>query len=244
MKTTLFLSAVLIGTAAFSTASAEAVDPKRLSEIVRVLASDEFQGRSPGTEGETKTINYLVESFRSLGLEPGGERGGWTQEVPLLRTQLETPRTLQMTIKGKSRPLVQTKDIYLSTVQDSQTATIDDAPLVFVGYGVTAPERQWDDYKGVDLRGKVAVYLINDPDFSAPADEAVAGKFGGRRMTYYGRWTYKFEEASSSSCRVPPTRARCSAWTRFPSSPPAMPRRRSSTTCRGRIWRRCWPSRT
>lgn len=196
MKMTLALSAVLIGTAAFSTASSESVDPKRMSEIVRVLASTEFQGRSPGTEGETKTVNYLVETFRSLGLEPGGERGGWTQEVPLLRTQLETPRTLQVTIKGKPRPLVQTKDIYLSTVQDSQTAAIDNAPLVFVGYGITAPERQWDDYKGVDLRGKVAVYLINDPDFSAQSDEAVAGKFGGRRMTYYGRWTYKYEEAA------------------------------------------------
>jgi Zn-dependent M28 family amino/carboxypeptidase len=195
MKLTL-LAAALIGTVAFSTASSEAVDPKRLSDIVRVLASDEFEGRSPGTPGETKTVNYLVETFRGLGLEPGGERGGWTQEVPLLRTQLETPRTLQMIVKGQPRPLVQAKDVYLSTVQDAQTAAIDNAPLVFVGYGVTAPERQWDDYKGVDLRGKVAVYLINDPDFSAQPDEAVAGKFGNRRMTYYGRWTYKFEEAA------------------------------------------------
>ena len=195
-KMTVALSAILIGTAVCSAAWSESVDPKRLSEIVRVLASDEFEGRAPGTAGETKTVNYLVETFRSLGLEPGGERGGWTQEVPLLRTQLETPRTLQVTVKGKPRALVQAKDIYLSTVQDSQIAAVDNAPLVFVGYGVTAPERQWNDYKGVDLRGKVAVYLINDPDFSAQADEAVAGKFGGRRMTYYGRWTYKFEEAA------------------------------------------------
>jgi Zn-dependent M28 family amino/carboxypeptidase len=103
---------------------------------------------------------------------------------------------LQLTIKGKPRSLTQTKQIYLSTVQDSPTAVIENAPLVFVGYGVTARERQWDDYKGIDLRGKVAVYLINDPDFSAQKDEAVAGKFGDRRMTYYGRWTYKFEEAA------------------------------------------------
>lgn len=190
------IGTALIGTGTFSTAAAEAVDPKRLSDTVRVLASDEFAGRSPGTEGETKTVNYLVETFRSLGLEPGGERGGWTQDVPLLRTQLETPRTLQITIKGKPRPLVQAKDVYLSTVQDAQTAAIENAPLVFVGYGVSAPERQWDDYKGVDLRGKVAVYLVNDPDFSAQAAEPVAGKFGDRRMTYYGRWTYKFEEAA------------------------------------------------
>src|SRR3990170_2844977 len=106
MNMTNALAAALIGTALCSTAQCEAVDPKRLSEHVRVLASDEFEGRSPGTPGETKTVNYLVETFRGLGLEPGGERGGWTQEVPLLRTQLETPRTLQMMVNGQPRPLV------------------------------------------------------------------------------------------------------------------------------------------
>src|SRR5687768_11702455 len=94
MKTTLVICATLIGTTLFRAASSDVIEPKRLSEVVRVLASDEFEGRSPGTEGETKTINYLVETFRSLGLEPGGERGGWTQDVPLLRTQVEKPRTL------------------------------------------------------------------------------------------------------------------------------------------------------
>jgi Zn-dependent M28 family amino/carboxypeptidase len=196
MKTTFIVCAALIGTPIFSATAADAVEPRRLSEIVRVLASDEFEGRAPGTAGETKTVDYLVETFRGLGLEPGGERGGWTQDVPLLRTQIEKPRALQMSVKGKLRPLVPAKDIYFSTIRDSQSASIDGAPLVFVGYGVTAPERQWDDYKGIDLRGKVAVYLINDPDFSAQPGEAVAGKFGARRMTYYGRWTYKFEEAA------------------------------------------------
>ena len=196
MKTTFIMCAALIGTPMFNATAADAVEPKRLSEIVRVLASDEFEGRAPGTAGETKTVDYLVETFRSLGLEPGGERGGWTQDVPLLRTQIEKPRSLQMSVKGKLRPLVPAKDIYFSTIRDSQTANIEGAPLVFVGYGVTAPERQWDDYKGIDLRGKVAVYLINDPDFSAQPGEAVADKFGARRMTYYGRWTYKFEEAA------------------------------------------------
>lgn len=190
------LYTALLGATLLNAASAESVDPKRLSEIVRILASDEFEGRAPGTAGETKTVNYLIETFRGLGLEPGGERGGWTQDVPLVRTQVGKPRVLRMTVQGKVRPLLQTKDIYFSTVQDSQAVSIDSAPLVFVGYGVTAPERQWDDYKGVDLRGKVAVYLVNDPDFSAAPGEPVAGKFGARRMTYYGRWTYKFEEAA------------------------------------------------
>jgi Zn-dependent M28 family amino/carboxypeptidase len=192
-----FVSALLICTTILGAASSAAeVDPKRLSDIVRVLASDEFEGRSPGTKGEDKTVDYLVETFRSLGLEPGGERGGWTQDVPLLRTQLETPRKLQVTVNGKSRPLVQSKDVYLSTIRNSQSAKIEAAPVVFVGYGVTAPERQWDDFKGVDVRGKVIVCLVNDPDFTAQPGEAVAGKFGDRRMTYYGRWTYKFEEAA------------------------------------------------
>lgn len=196
MKTPIACLAALVALTSFSAAGADSVDPKRLSEVVRVLASDEFEGRAPGTAGETKTINYLVETFRGLGLEPGGAKGSWTQEVPLLRTQIETPRTLQMSINGKARPLVQSKDIYFSSVRDSQQALIEAAPLVFVGYGVTAPERQWDDYKGVDLHGKVAVYLVNDPDFSAQPGEPVVGKFGSRRMTYYGRWTYKYEEAA------------------------------------------------
>lgn len=199
MKTTTAICAALLGLSGatlFDIAAAENVDPKRLSEIVRVLASDEFEGRSPGTPGETKTIDYLVDTFKKLGLEPGGERGGWTQDVPLLRTQIEKPRTLQVSIAGKVRPLTQTKEIYVSTIRDSTAAKIDNAPLVFVGYGVTAPERQWDDYKGVDLKGKIAVSLVNDPDFSAAEGEAVAGKFGARRMTYYGRWAYKFEEAT------------------------------------------------
>jgi hypothetical protein len=196
MKPPIACLAALIALTSFSAVGADSVDPKRLSEIVRVLASDEFEGRAPGTIGEAKTINYLVETFRGLGLEPGGAKGSWTQDVPLLRTQIETPRTLQMSINGKARPLVQSKDIYFSTVRDSQQAVIEAAPLVFVGYGVTAPERQWDDYKGIDLHGKVAVYLVNDPDFSAQQGEPVVGKFGSRRMTYYGRWSYKYEEAA------------------------------------------------
>jgi Zn-dependent M28 family amino/carboxypeptidase len=177
-------------------ASPEPIDPKRLSDIVRTLASDELEGRAPGTAGETKTIAYLTESFRALGLQPGGENGGWTQAVPLVRMQVETPRALKVSFAGKTRALAQSRDISLITQRNVERVVIENAPMVFVGYGVTAPERQWDDYKGVDLHGKVAVFLINDPDFSAAADEAVAGKFGGRRMTYYGRWTYKYEEAT------------------------------------------------
>lgn len=182
--------------AAAPASSASPIDPKRLSEIVRTLASDEFEGRAPGTPGEAKTIAYLTESFRALGLEPGGENGGWTQLVPLVRTQIGKPSALSLSIAGKTHALALNRDIYLSTVRKTDHVAVRDAPLVFVGYGVSAPERQWDDYKGVDLHGKVAVFLVNDPDFSAAAGEPVAGKFGGRRMTYYGRWVYKYEEAT------------------------------------------------
>lgn len=172
------------------------IDPARLSSTVRTLASDEFEGRAPGTAGETKTIAWLTKTFKELGLEPGGENGSWTQAVPLVRTQIESPASLAFSIKGGQRSLTQSKDIYVTTVRNTERVRLGQLPLVFVGYGVTAPERQWDDYKGVDLKGKVAVYLINDPDFHADAGEPVAGKFGGRRMTYYGRWTYKYEEAA------------------------------------------------
>lgn len=172
------------------------IDPERLARTVKVLASDEFEGRAPGTPGETKTVEWLSNRFRELGLEPGGERGGWTQAVPLVRTQIGSPATMSIAIQGKERALAQGGDIYVSTVRKVDRISIEAAPMVFVGYGVTAPERQWDDYKQSDLRGKVAVYLINDPDFYAKPGEPVAGKFGDRRMTYYGRWVYKYEEAA------------------------------------------------
>jgi Zn-dependent M28 family amino/carboxypeptidase len=172
------------------------VDMQRMSEITRVLASDAFQGRAPGTPGEAKTIPYLIEQFKAAGLEPAGENGGWTQQVPMIRTQLEAPVSVSVTQAGQTIPLRFPDDIYLGTVRPVDRVSIANAPMVFVGYGVSAPERGWDDFKGVDLHGKVAVMLVNDPDFEAAPGEPVAGKFGGKTMTYYGRWTYKYEEAA------------------------------------------------
>ncbi|MFK4003685.1 M28 family metallopeptidase [Qipengyuania sp. NPDC077563] len=172
------------------------IEADRLVQTVRTLASDQFEGRAPGTAGEDRTIGYLIGRLQALGLEPGGENGTWTQKVPLLHTRLGTPERLAFQHDGNTTELSFPKDIYLSTLQPNAAAKIDGAPLVFVGYGVHAPERGWDDFKGVDLKGKVAVFLVNDPDFHAGADEEVAGTFGGRTMTYYGRWTYKFEEAA------------------------------------------------
>ena len=172
-------------------AAAGPVSPARLSDDVRTLASPAFAGRAPGTAGEAKTVDWLVARLTALGLEPAGPGGRWTQAVPLVRTRIGDGR---LTVSGA--PLVQSRDVYVSTVRNVDRVRIADAPLVFVGHGVAAPERGWDDFKGVDLKGKVAVFLVNDPDFAAVAGEDAKGRFGDRRMTYYGRWTYKFEEAA------------------------------------------------
>ena len=196
-------SAELFAIAAFTAmsppSSAQApstISPERMSEISRVLASDEYQGRSMGGVGEEKTVAYLIQQFKAAGLEPGGENGGWTQAVPMIRTKLQAPVSVTVRQAGANRMLRFPEDVYLSTVRDTTRAQIAGAPMVFVGYGVTAPEREWDDFKGADLKGKVALFLVNDPDFEAAAGEPVAGTFGGQAMTYYGRWTYKFEEAA------------------------------------------------
>jgi Zn-dependent M28 family amino/carboxypeptidase len=183
--------------AAAATPSDVSISPDRLSASVRVLASDALEGRAPGSDGEARTMEWLIARFKALGLEPGGPNGSWTQPVPLIRTQLGTgTAAVAFGGGGAAMPLVQGRDLYVSTVQPVWQVRIAEAPMVFVGYGVSAPERGWDDFKGVDLKGKVAVFLVNDPDFEAQPGEAVSDKFGGRRMTYYGRWTYKFEEAA------------------------------------------------
>ncbi|MBE7218211.1 MAG: M20/M25/M40 family metallo-hydrolase [Caulobacteraceae bacterium] len=173
-----------------------AAEAGRLSATVKVLASDAFQGRAPGTLGEARTIAYLTARFKALHLEPGGPRGSWTQSVPLVRTRISAPPVLR--VVGMGAPIVwrQMDQAYVSTVRPVDRVAITSAPMVFVGYGVSAPERGWDDFKGVDLQGKVAVFLVNDPDFEAAPGEPVAGEFGGKAMTYYGRWTYKYEEAA------------------------------------------------
>ncbi|QOY95133.1 M28 family peptidase [Massilia sp. UMI-21] len=190
------LTLALIGLAATTVHAAQAptFDPKRLAQDVKVLASDEFEGRGPNTAGETRTVDYLIQQFKAAGLQPGGDLAGgkraWTQDVPLGRFEIKGPVKLTLTEGGSSRELKQGPDMAVrASMSGLQHVSFKNAPLVFVGYGVTAPERKWDDFKGQDLKGKLAVVLINDPDF-----EAGQGEFGGKAMTYYGRWTYKFEE--------------------------------------------------
>jgi len=172
------------------------IDSQRLSNIVKVLASDEFEGRAPGGPGEAKTIEFLIDQFQSLGLEPGGTDGTWTHAVPLIHTQLASDGRLSVSVGEMSQNWVQGLDVAVSTVRPVDKIDIQSAPLAFVGFGASAPERNWDDYGEIDLTGKIAIFLVNDPDFSANESEPVWGRFGNKRMTYYGRWAYKYEEAA------------------------------------------------
>jgi Zn-dependent M28 family amino/carboxypeptidase len=168
------------------------VDATRIAEDVRTLASDAFLGRGPATAGEPLTVNYIRDRLQAAGVQPGGPDGSWFQEVPLVQADIVGSPSLSVTVGGQTHPLTQGNEVAVrASMQNVDRVNIQNAPLVFLGYGIRAPERNWDDFKGENLRGKVGVVLINDPDF-----ETGQGDFGGKAMTYYGRWTYKYEEAA------------------------------------------------
>ncbi len=177
-----------------------AIDPAAVLSHVKTLASDAFEGRAPGTPGEEKTVAYLVEAFKRLGLKPGNPDGTYVQKVPLVGI---TPAPAPLTITGGGAgqagaapmTLAWRDDVVAWTKRVTDEVKVDASELVFVGYGVQAPEYTWDDYKGVDVAGKTLVMLVNDPPVPDPAAPAAldAKTFGGRAMTYYGRWTYKYE---------------------------------------------------
>jgi Zn-dependent M28 family amino/carboxypeptidase len=184
----LLVPALLGGCASLSGGPpAVAISAAEYERHIVTLASDEFEGRKPGTAGERKTVDYLVAEFKKLGLQPGN-RGAWTQEVPIVEITAGSDAELKL----GDAALAYGKDMVIWTKRVAPEVTLADSPLVFVGHGVVAPEAGWNDYAGVDMRGKTAVILINDPGF-ATGDEKL---FRGRAMTYYGRWTYKFEEAA------------------------------------------------
>jgi len=179
------------------TALAQEVDAARLNGLVRDLASDTLGGRSPASADEGPTTDYIAEQFRRLGIAPGGDDGTYFQIVPLSRTERDGPATISVTgPDGWSRSLDWGTDLVMTSDRPVSHITITDAPLVFVGYGVDAPERGWDDFGDVDLTGKIMVVIVNDPDFNAPEGHPVTGRFDGQAMTYYGRWVYKFAEAA------------------------------------------------
>ncbi len=164
--------------------------------IIQTLASDEFEGRAPGTRGEKKTVAFLTERFQALGLEPGNQDGTYAQAVPLLGIKSEP--AVYFT-KGETTLQPEFPADYVALSRRQGGTTIDESDVVFVGYGVKSPEWKWDDYKGMNLRGKTLVMLVGDPPVPSPKNASLLdGKtFKGRAMTYYGRWTYKYEIASA-----------------------------------------------
>ncbi len=163
-----------------------------MREVTRVLASDAFEGRMPGSVGEEKTLAYLIERFEAAGLQPGNG-DSWLQEVPLM--EITGANHAPLTITGGKTPLSFTfaKDWVGVTFREEAKTSITGSEMVFVGYGINAPEKGWNDYAGLDVKGKTVIILVNDPDWQSAKLE---GPFNGKAMTYYGRWTYKYEEAA------------------------------------------------
>ena len=170
-------------------AGVQSFSTDRLMEDIRVLSSDKFEGRGPGSNGEKLTLEYLEGQFRQMGLQPGNPDGTYFQKVPLVGITPDPNMKLTLSARGRTLNPKFREDYVAWTKRVVESASID-ADMVFVGYGVQAPEFDWDDFKGVDVKGKVIVVLVNDP----PLEDTKV--FGGPAMTYYGRWTYKFEKAA------------------------------------------------
>jgi Zn-dependent M28 family amino/carboxypeptidase len=173
------------------------VDTNAVLGHVKVLSSDEYEGRAPGSQGEQLTVAYLIDQFKKIGLKPGNTDGTYVQKVPLVGIT-PTPAPLVLARGSKTLTLKWKDDVVAWTKHVADAASIDKSDLVFVGYGVVAPEVNWDDYKGVDVKGKTIVMLVNDPPVRDPSNptELDPKVFGGKAMTYYGRWTYKYEIAA------------------------------------------------
>src|SRR5882724_6319533 len=174
----------------------EAITPDGLLAHIKVLASDEFEGRGPGSKGEDLSVKYITDQFKQIGLKPGNPDGTYTQEVPLAGIKSE-PR-MSFVVGDQTMDLKYSDDFVASSARLQPEIKIEKSDVVFVGYGVVAPEYGWDDYKNVDVRGKTLLMLIGDPPVLDPKDPSKLDDkmFKGKAMTYYGRWTYKYEIAA------------------------------------------------
>ncbi len=169
----------------------ESINSTDLSKHIRIVSSDEYEGRGPSSKGEEKTINYIRAEFEKLGLKPGNN-GNYFQEVPLVSITTNPDTVLVIKTGEETFMFNYGKDCMVSTEREMETVSLTDSEMIFVGYGIVAPEYNWNDYEGLDVRGKTVVMLVNDPGY-ATQDPAL---FNGNAMTYYGRWTYKYEEAA------------------------------------------------
>lgn len=169
--------------------AAEAIDAEILRSTITALSDDRLKGRGPGSEGDTLARQLLIDQLEGLGLQPAGPDGGWEQTFGIVGIEAEVPKTWSFSAAGKSLDLAFWDEFIAGSGVQNETSTVDDAEVVFVGYGIEAPEYQWDDYKGADLQGKVLLMLNNDPDWDPEL-------FEGNRRLFYGRWTYKYESAA------------------------------------------------
>lgn len=201
-----------LGAAAMPSAAAKPawneINKERLLENIRVLSSDEYEGRAPGTKGEELTMGFLEAQFKKLGLTPGNPDGTYFQKVPMVGIAADPSMQLVLTPTGAGNAMtLKYRDDFVAETKHAEPQVSLDADVVFVGYGVVAPEYRWDDYKGVDVKGKLIVMLINDPPVSDPRDPSKLDEktFKGKAMTYYGRWTYKNEiaaEKQAAGCLI------------------------------------------
>lgn len=170
-----------------------ALSEQTMKDVTRELSLDSYEGRAPGSAGEVKTVAYLISKFKAAGLEPGNN-GSWTQDVPLIEITAKNVSALSISDRsGKAMSFAYGSEYVIGSYRETPKTEIKQSDLVFVGHGIVAPEKGWNDYAGVDVKGKTVVVMVNDPDFE---NEGLDGPFGGKAMTYYGRWTYKFEEAA------------------------------------------------
>src|SRR3954467_2973912 len=180
------------GLSAARPAARPQISVETLQRVTRTLSSDEYQGRAPGTPGEERTIAFMSQEFRRAGLQPGNH-GSWFQDVPLVEITATGNPPLRVTGGTGNLNFNYRTDYIGASYRARPHVSVANSDIVFVGYGINAPERGWNDYAGLDVRGKTVIILVNDPDWQTPGLE---GPFNGRAMTYYGRWTYKFEEAA------------------------------------------------
>jgi Zn-dependent M28 family amino/carboxypeptidase len=170
-----------------------ALSEATMKDVTRELSLDSYEGRAPGSVGEEKTVAYLISKYKAAGLEPGNN-GSWTQDVPLIEITAKNVSALTIADRsGKAMSFAYGNEYVIGSYRETPKTDIKQSEMVFVGHGIVAPEKGWNDYAGVDVKGKTVVVMINDPDFE---NEGLDGPFGGKAMTYYGRWTYKFEEAA------------------------------------------------
>ena len=192
MRRSALLLPLLLAAAPAARPAAPAISIDTLKSVTQTLSSDAFEGRAPTTPGEDKSVAFITERFRAAGLQPGNH-GRWTQDVPMVEITAQNVQPFTFT-GGRSTVTMQYRtEMVAGTYRVAPSIAIANSPVVFVGYGITAPEKGWDDYAGVDVHGKTVVILVNDPDWQTMSRQ---GPFEGRAMTWYGRWPYKFDNAA------------------------------------------------